>query len=91
MKRLREAARLYWVGSAGYRLRPWNSPYLRWRLETFLGPEAAVPGLGRFLRLLWRERARLGSYLDWVAERRAVQRSGQPTHHRSEARRRIMS
>jgi hypothetical protein len=74
MKRLREALRLYWVGAAGYRLRPWKSPYLRWRLETFLGPEAADPGFLQFFHLLWRERARLGSYLKWVAERRAAQR-----------------
>jgi hypothetical protein len=83
MKRTMEALRLYWIGAAGYRLRPWKSPYLRWRLETFLGPEAAHPGPLKFLRLLWRERARLGSYLDWVAERRAVQHS--------EQQRRIMS
>ncbi len=76
MKRAWEAARLYWIGAAGYRLRPWKSPYLRWRLETFFGPEAANLGFVRFFRLLWRERARLGSYLDWVAQRRAAQRSG---------------
>ncbi|HKO04867.1 MAG TPA: hypothetical protein VJW51_08965 [Candidatus Acidoferrales bacterium] len=70
-----EALRLYWIGAAGYRLRPWKSPYLLWRLETFLGREAANPGPLQFLLLLWRERAQLGSYLDWVAERRAVQRS----------------
>ena len=83
MKRLREALRLYWIGAAGYRLRPWKSPYLRWRLETFLGREAANPGPLQFLRLLWRERVRLRSYLDWVAERRAAQHSQQ--------RRRIMN
>jgi hypothetical protein len=73
MKRLREALRLYWIGAAGYRLRPWKSPYLRWRLETFWGPGAAHPGPIQFFRLLWRQRARLGLYLDWVAERRAAQ------------------
>jgi hypothetical protein len=73
MKRLLEALRFYWVGAAGYRLRPWSSPYLQWRLETFLGPEAAHAGPGKFIKILWRERARIGSYLDWVAERRAVQ------------------
>ncbi|HKM89994.1 MAG TPA: hypothetical protein VJX29_05220 [Candidatus Acidoferrales bacterium] len=77
MKRAWEAARLYWIGAAGYRLCPWKSPYLRWRLETFLGPEAADLGFVRFSRLLWRERARLGSYLDWVAQRRMVQHSKQ--------------
>jgi hypothetical protein len=74
MRRLLEALRFYWVGAKGYRLRPWASPYLRWRLETFLGPSAAHPDAREFFLVLWRERARLGSYLEWVAERRAVQR-----------------
>jgi len=74
MSRLVEALRLYWVGGAGYRLRPWKSPYFRWRLETLLGPQAAQPGPATFFRLLWRERSRLYSYLGWVAERRAAQR-----------------
>ena len=33
--------RYYWSAAKGYRLTPWKSPYLRWRFETFLGPEAA--------------------------------------------------
>jgi len=74
MKRAGEALRLYWIGAAGYRLRPWRSPYLRWRLETFFGLQAGNPGALQFFRLLWRERARMGSYLDWVAQRRAEQR-----------------
>jgi len=74
MSRIVEAARLYWVGGAGYRLRPWKSPYFRWRLETLLGPQAAEPGPAKFFSLLWRERRRLSSYLDWVAERRSAQR-----------------
>jgi len=74
MTRLLEALRLYWVGGAGYRLRPWKSPYFLWRLETLLGPEAARPTAFKFFRLLWRERRRLGTYLDWVAERRSAQR-----------------
>ena len=31
------ALRYYWITARGYRLRPWASPYLRWRLETFFG------------------------------------------------------
>jgi hypothetical protein len=77
MRRLIEAVRLYWVGATGYRMRPWASPYLRWRLETFLGPEAdRASGAGEFLGLLWKHRRRLGRYLEWVAERRAEQRRG---------------
>ncbi len=33
--------KFYWLASRGYRLQPWNSPYIQWRLETFLGKEAA--------------------------------------------------
>ena len=78
MKRLAEALRLYWIGATGYRLRPWKSPYLRWRLETLLGPQAVDPGPGKFFRLLWRERTRVGSYLDWVSARKAAQQAANP-------------
>jgi hypothetical protein len=74
MARFAEALHFYWTGAAGYRLRPWKSPYLRWRLETFLGPPAADPGPAKFFRILWRERTRIGSFLDWAASRRAAQR-----------------
>ena len=68
------ALRYYWVAASGYRLCPWKSPYLRWRLETFLGPEAAEPGAGKFLRICWRERTGLRSFLAWAAERESAQR-----------------
>jgi hypothetical protein len=29
----------YWIAARGFRFHPWDSPYLRWRLETFLGAE----------------------------------------------------
>jgi hypothetical protein len=58
--------RYYWKVSRGYRLRPWKSPYLRWRMETFFGPEAEPAGPSRFLFLLWRERRRLREFLVWA-------------------------
>jgi hypothetical protein len=67
------ALRYYWVIAKGYRLQPWNSPYLRWRLETFFGKDAANLGALATLRLLWRERARLRSFLNWVAFRQRAQ------------------
>jgi len=70
------AIRYYWITAKGYRLRPWQSPYIRWRLETFFGPSAANQGAGDFCRLIWRERARLRSFLAWVDERRREQRRG---------------
>jgi hypothetical protein len=69
-----EALRYYWVAAAGYRLCPWKSPYLRWRLETFLGKEAADLDAGKFLRICWQHRGQMESFLRWTAQRRAAQR-----------------
>ncbi|MCL6480406.1 MAG: hypothetical protein K6U02_01645 [Firmicutes bacterium] len=60
------ALRYYWVAAKGYRLQPWRSPYLRWRMETFFGPETAAFDAAGFFRLLWRERARLQRFLVWA-------------------------
>ena len=62
--------RYYWKVSRGYRLRPWKSPYLRWRMETFFGSEAEPASVSRFLSLLWRERRRLREFLVWTDEYR---------------------
>jgi hypothetical protein len=69
------ALRYYWITTKGYRLRPWASPYLRWRLETCFGGDMHALGPGEFFRLLWRERARFERFLEWVAERRKAQKS----------------
>ena len=60
------AFRYYWTAAKGYRLRPWQSPYLAWRMETFFGPQAARAGPGQFFRLLWQERQRLAEFLRWT-------------------------
>jgi hypothetical protein len=70
------ALRYYWIIAKGYRLCPWRSPYIQWRLETFFGGEAGNLSAGQFFRLLWRERARTERFLEWVAER-GRQRSGE--------------
>ena len=67
------ALRYYWITAKGYRLRPWASPYIRWRLETFFGKDAADLDRRKFVALMWRERARMERFLEWVAERRKVQ------------------
>jgi hypothetical protein len=67
------ALRYYWMIAKGYRLRPWKSPYIRWRLETFFGPEAEEAQGWAFFLLLWRERARMLRFLRWAGERRAAQ------------------
>jgi hypothetical protein len=67
------ALRYYWIISKGYRLRPWKSPYIQWRLETFFGADAANLTAGKFLSLMWRERTRMERFLEWVAARRHAQ------------------
>jgi hypothetical protein len=63
----------YWIAARGYRLHPWDSPYLRWRLETFLGREAEGPSALQFLKILWKYRRNMQNFADWAAERRRVQ------------------
>ena len=67
--------RYYWMVAEGYRLNPWNSPYLRWRFETFLGPEAANLDAAKFFRLSWKYREQMEDFLNWAEERRKAQRS----------------
>jgi hypothetical protein len=58
--------RLAWRLAKGYRLRPWRSPYLRWRIETWSGIEAAGITPAVFLRFAWKNRAELIRYLKWA-------------------------
>jgi hypothetical protein len=65
----------YWLASRGYRLHPWDSPYIQWRFETFLGKEAASLNARSFFHLSWKYRDHLKSFSEWAATRR---RSQQP-------------
>jgi hypothetical protein len=58
--------RIAWRLSKGYRLRPWRSPYLRWRMETYLGVHADSITAGDFFKIAWRERHELIRYLHWA-------------------------
>ena len=69
------ALHYYWIIAKGYRLHPWDSPYIQWRLETYFGQEAADLDRAKFISLMWRERARMRRFLDWVGDRRREQRS----------------
>ena len=75
---MRSALRFLWVVSRGHRLRPWRSPYLRWRIETYAGGRAERIGFGEFWRFLWRERRRLRAFLKWVEEMEGSGQSAQP-------------
>ncbi len=54
--------------SRGYRLRPWRSPYLRWRVETFWGLHAERITAGEFIRFAWRQRRDLIRFFKWAAQ-----------------------
>lgn len=58
--------RILWRLAKGYRLRPWKSPYLRWRIETYWGVQAGSISKGDFWRFLWRHRAELVRFLRWA-------------------------
>jgi len=64
----------YWISARGYRLRPWKSPYLQWRFETFLGKEAFPLDAKKFFQLSWKYRAELQKFAAWAAERQRVQK-----------------
>jgi hypothetical protein len=72
------ALRYYWRVARGHRLRPWRSPYLRWRMETFFGVHAETVSRGEFFRLLWKERRRLRAFLRWTEEMEARQQNPRP-------------
>jgi hypothetical protein len=57
---------LLWQLSKGYRLRPWKSPYLLWRVETYWGLHADRITPSEFLRFAWSHRAELSRYLRWA-------------------------
>jgi hypothetical protein len=75
LRRFFTAVRYYWITTKGYRLRPWASPYIRWRMETFYGAQAEGLDARKFCRILWRDRARMRRFIAWVSERRREQRA----------------
>lgn len=50
----------------GYRLRPWRSPFLRWRMETYWGTPADKIGFEDFWRFVWEHRKELSRFLSWT-------------------------
>jgi hypothetical protein len=55
-----------WNTSRGYRLRPWRSPYLLWRIETYSGLHAERIGFVEFWRFLWSNRGEMWRFLRWT-------------------------
>lgn len=58
--------RILWRLTRGYRLRPWKSPYLLWRIETYSGRHAGRITFGQFWSFTWTERRNLLRYLHWA-------------------------
>ena len=56
-----------WRLARGYRLRPWRSPYLRWRIETYSGIHADRIDFHTFCRFVCRRRRDLVRYLRWAS------------------------
>ena len=75
------ALRFLWVATRGYRLRPWRSPFLRWRIETYSGLHAGEIGPREFLRFVWRERRQLVRFLRWVGEMEKLGTEARSTRH----------
>jgi hypothetical protein len=55
-----------WRLSKGYRLNPWRSPYLLWRIETYSGLPADKITARDFWRFAWSERRELLRFLRWA-------------------------
>jgi hypothetical protein len=63
-----EEIRFLWNATRGNRLRPWRSPYLRWRLETYSGQRADTVRALDFWNLFWKEKRQLVQFLRWMRE-----------------------
>jgi len=61
---------LAWRLTKGYRLMPWRSPYLRWRIETYSGLHADAITPREFFRYCWNHRRELWRYLGWAVRSR---------------------
>jgi len=55
-----------WRATRGYRLRPWRSPFLRWRMETYWGTPADEIGFKDFWHFMWQRRDDLARFLKWA-------------------------
>lgn len=65
--------RVLWRLTRGYHLRPWASPYLRWRIETYSGMHADRITFFQFWGFCLRHRKELIRYLQWAARMSGVQ------------------
>ena len=78
LSQLAAIAKFLAVSTRGYRFRPWASPYLRWRIETYSGLPADSVTAWAFWRFTWRRRRELGRFLLWAGEMALRGRSAAP-------------
>ncbi|MGH9615455.1 MAG: hypothetical protein ACRD28_01855 [Acidobacteriaceae bacterium] len=52
----------------GHRFRPWRSPYLRWRIETYTGIPAGTIDARAFWKFFLAEKGELLRFLLWTAK-----------------------
>ena len=55
-----------WRTTRGYRLRPWRSPYILWRIETYWGLHAGRITFAEFWRFAWTRRRDLLRFMRWA-------------------------
>ena len=60
-----------WQATRGYRLTPWRSPYLRWRVETYWGMHAETITRDGFFTFARQHRADLIRFLRWASKMRS--------------------
>jgi hypothetical protein len=74
-----EGVRFLWNATRGNRLRPWRSPYLRWRLETYTGKPADKIQARDFFQLMSKEKGQLLRFLRWTGEIRGYAEENKPS------------
>jgi hypothetical protein len=55
-----------WRTTRGYRLTPWRSPYILWRIETYWGLHAESITFAEFWRFAWTRRRDLLRFMRWA-------------------------
>lgn len=61
-----------WIATRGFRFRPWQSPYLRWRIETFSGTPADSIDFKTFWSFFWTHRKELVTFMRWCAQMKKI-------------------
>jgi hypothetical protein len=70
------AVRFFWAATAGHRLRPWRSEYLRWRVETYSGKPAGTLRLRDFLQVFLAEPRQFVRFFGWSGRMRRIAGEG---------------